>query len=130
MGVQATVTTASPSARVRVQFTGKAQAAPGGMTVTQVNPGASPVVTVQERYPNAVGTSPNHSGPAVFLTGAVSNPGGQLTITNAAGSVGLTAGASNSNVGQLNIIATQGALVVSQPTGTFISGASPFLAAT
>ena len=107
-----------------VTFSGAATAAQAGLTVKPVNPNASPVVNVEEKFPKAVGSSTNNSGPAVFLTGAVTNLGGSFTVTNVAGSVGITAAASV-NVGQLNISATQGTLEVSQQ-GTFISGASPY----
>ena len=108
-----------------VVYTGKATAAPNGMTVVQVNAGGSPVVNLQELYDQPVGNS--NSGPAVFVTGAVNNLLGQVSIYNAFGSI-IQLAAINAN--QVDLSAPNGALVVDIPNGTEVTGSSPYPAFT
>ncbi len=109
----------------QVVYTGRATAAPAGMTVHVIGAGVSPVVTVRELYPQAVGgpsASGDAVGPAVFLTGPVLNEGGEVAITSADGSVAQLA---SINAGRLSINAPNGALVISDPQPYGIEHAGP-----
>jgi len=101
-----------------VVYTGTATLFPG--TVNQMN--GPPVVNIQETYDQSVGSNTS-AGPAVFLTGEVDNLRGQVTINDTYGSVVQLA---TINANQVDISAPNGALVVYIPTGTEVTGSSPY----
>ena len=87
--------------------------------------GAGSVVTINENYPSAVGTSSTSPGPgpAVYLNGDINNLGGQVAITNVDGSVATLA---TINAEQVNITAPNGILVISPASGLEITGSAPY----
>ncbi len=111
-----------------VLFTGAAgqtAATMAGMKITQSGSGESPVVTINENYPNPVGTSTTipGPGPAVYLNGDINNLGGQVAITNVDGSVAQL-GAINAE--QVNITAPNGVLIISPSNPVEITGSAPY----
>jgi hypothetical protein len=100
---------------------GQSAAQSAGIALNPSGPGASPVVKIQELYPDAVGTST--FGPALFLGGDVDNLGGAVAITNADGSVGQLG---TINAEQVNITAPNGVEVISPASGIEFTGAAPY----
>ncbi len=111
-----------------VLFTGAAgqtAATKAGITITQKGQGDGAVVTINENYPSAVGTSPISPGPgpAVYFNGVINNLGGQVAITNIDGSVA-TLGTINAE--QVNVTAPNGIYVISPASGLEITGSAPY----
>ena len=110
-----------------VVFTGPASAADAtkaGITLKPTGAGAPPTVTIDEIYPNTVSNSPSGVpvGPAVYFNTDVNNLGGQVTITNFEGSVGLLG---TINALGATVTAPNGVFIVSAP-GVDFQGATPY----
>lgn len=95
-----------------VNFTGKASS-----TNTSSNGAQSlPSVAINQTYSSAVGSV--SYGPAVFLTGAIDNPGGTVSITNAAGAYGQFG---TINATQTTLKIAQGPAVIDTPSAAYPS---------
>ncbi len=111
-----------------VLFTGAAgqtAAKKAGITVTPNGQGSGAVVTINENYPNSVGTSATTPGPgpAVYLNGDINNLGGGVAITNVDGSIAQL-GAINAE--QASITSPNGIYVISPSNGVEITGSAPY----
>ena len=110
---------------------------PSSLHVTQSEPGARPVVNIDETYDAAVPPSnPNNNGPSVFVTAAmqaddsvtldpngfIDNEAGQVSITVVDGSL-IQAGSINAN--QVNISTENGITALSNPKGLSSNAGTP-----
>ena len=104
---------------------GQTAAIKAGIKLTQSGLGSNAVVTINENYPNSVGTSTSSPGPgpAIYLNGDINNLGGQVAIANVDGSVGQL-GAINAE--QVNVTAPNGIMVISPADGVEITGAGAY----
>ncbi len=106
----------------QILFTGAANTVPNTVAVAEVDPNTTPTINITSSYPSAVGTTATPEGPAIFVTGNIQNLGGDVTIADAEGSLGLFA----------TILAQQwiadipnGVLTASDPTSTYFSNSNP-----
>ncbi len=112
-----------------VLFTGKAgqsSATGAGMTIDAVGASQTPSITIDNAYPNNVGTPPGGGqyGPALFVTAPIENLGGLLQITNVYGSWGQAA---QIDCQQVNIDVPNGVAVIVEPPGTpYFAGGNPY----
>ncbi len=77
----------------QINFTGSAgltNAQQAGVKVNQNSSGAVPSITVNMAYNGNVGNPTTPSGPALFLTGPITNLGGSVSLSSALGSEGET----------------------------------------
>ena len=95
--------------------------APAGMTVNQINKNQTPSVTVTQTYGGNVGGA--SYGPALFLMGDIENLGGDVTITNTAGSLGQAATIFAKKV---TVTVPEGAVAIDIPNGTYYVGGNPY----
>ena len=102
-----------------VNFTGGTTSAP--IAVNQVDSGHPPTITINQNYDGSVGNS--SYGPALFLTGDITNLGGPVQITNVSGSFGQTASIFGQ---QVNISVPNGSAVINNPTGAFSVSGNPY----
>ncbi|MHC5540345.1 beta strand repeat-containing protein, partial [Singulisphaera rosea] len=102
-----------------VSFTGKATSAP--FPTDQIAGTSTPTITINQNNEDPVGTSTY--GPALFLTGDITNLGGLVQIVNLAGSYGQTASIFGQRV---SISVPNGSAVISNPTGTYYVGSDPY----
>jgi hypothetical protein len=110
------------SAGGQILFTGAANTVPSTVHLDGVDPGALPVINIDSDYSGTVGTSTIPEGPAIFITGNIQNFGGDVTIVDGEGSLGLFA----------TILAQEwiadipnGVLTASDPTSTYFSNSNP-----
>ena len=84
------------------------------ITISSVGSGQTPTVTIDLTYPNTVGGS--SYGPALFLTGLISNPSGGVTIENDQGSYGQ---ASTINAQQVTLKIKNGVAAIDTPSSPY-----------
>ena len=84
------------------------------VTISSVGSGQTPTVTIDLTYPNTVGGS--SYGPALFLTGPISNPSGDVTIENDQGSYGQ---ASTINAQQVTLKIKNGVAAIDTPSSPY-----------
>ncbi len=111
---------ASPGGQIL--FTGAANTVPDTVVLSGVDPNTIPTINITSDYPGAVGTTSTPEGPAIFITGNIQNLGGDVTIADAEGSLGMFA----------TILAQQwiadipnGVLTASDPNSTYFSNSNP-----
>ena len=111
----------SPGGEVIVNGTTLTNSQFDGITISQINAGQKPSVTIDQTYVGPVGNSPY--GPALFVTGTIENLGGTVSITNQDGSFGEAATIYGY---QVHVYTPQGATVIAISNGSYYAGGNPY----
>jgi hypothetical protein len=109
----------------QVNFTGAAGlSSDKSLVINQIGATASPSVIINQAYNGSVGSNGGNYGPALFLTGPITNLGGVVSITNVSGSLGQAATVYGQ---QVNISVPQGVTIVTiAPPGVYYAGGNPY----